>query len=697
MTLRGALARVLAQLALAAALLQPAGFAQAAPPAGWKTTGFAIDATDLRLRAVLEQFARVYDVRLSYSVKGDKVLKGRFKGDSGTEFLNRLAAAAPFRWFVYNDTLYVVAADDNASLRLDVGEDAVQDAKAALVGVGLYDERFGWGELPDTGTVIVSGPRAYVNLARDILMPDERRADAKARRVMMFRLKYASVNDRVINVRGQTETIPGVKTILSNLLFGPSSPGKLADVPELDAGSSKRSRLPKVGAGGAREVGHERGREGAGGSTFMPIFAPPAGTPPAAGRTSSEGHADRSEPRSRGEDERRPRIEANPALNAILIYDTADKRAMYAELIAQLDVQPQQIEIEALIVDIDRNRLAEMGVEWGVRAGAVNAVVNATATDSLGATLPVAGATLLISDAARFYARLKAMEANGEAKVLATPTVLTIDNVAAVLDLSQSAYVSLVGERVADLADVTAGTMLRVIPRIIREGPATRVHLEVDIEDGSLDNQAAGAKNSNVNVTRSTISTQAIIDSQQTLMIGGYRAERLSTDKQKVPVLGDLPLVGGLFRTENRSASTRERLFLLTPRLTSTAGTPAVATSKAAARGREAAREAGIASNLPPPPPSAPMGAPLLPLPAPAPVREKPALQAAERPGARRAEEARTACAGPHGSRSDAGAAARYPTAAGRPAGRHVAVGADSGRRLAGAGRSSAMSFVEKF
>ena len=605
-------------LAMALALAMPAGAlltttpAGAAQPASWKSTGFATDASELRLRAVLEQFALVYGVRLSMNIKGERVLKGRIKGDSGEEFLNRLSQAAPFRWFVYNDTLHVVAADDNVSMRLEVGEDAVQDAKGVMVGVGLFDARFGWGELPDTGTVVVSGPRAYVNLAREILMPEHKKVESKERQVMMFRLKYASVSDRVINVRGQSETIPGMKTILSNLLYGAPSGEKLADVPAIDTDLSRRSRRLKSGGGAVREVdGGANGGVAALVNTkggFMPMLPPPGGgrtggmpteepstfraDSRADSRAESRGSS-QSGSRSGGHEKSRPRIEANPALNAILIYDTADTRPMYAELIAQLDVQPQQIEIEALIVDIDRSRLTELGVEWGVRAGAVNVDVNPGAGESLGAALPLGGATLLISNAARFYARLKAMEANGEARVLATPTVLTIDNVAAVLDLSQTAYVSLVGERIADLADITAGTMLRVIPRIIREGAATRVHMEVDIEDGALDNPGGNAKGGagNVNVTRSTISTQAIIDTQQTLMIGGYRAERMATDRQKVPLLGDLPLVGGLFRTENKSRSTRERLFLLTPRLLGTSAITAPAISATRARSRDVAPE----------------------------------------------------------------------------------------------------------
>ena len=552
----------LLRAAIVCASLLGAGSALGAVPASWKDTGFAIDASGMTLQNVFEEFGRVYGVRLSYGLPQDVLAKGRLKASGGVEFLDRLAQPYRFRWFVYNDTLYIVPRDDNASVRLQVGQDAVQDAKQALIGIGLFDSRFGWGELPDEGIVIVSGPRAYVDLARSILLPDDKKVAMAGRQVMLFRLKYASATDRVINSRGRSETVPGVKTILSNLLFGHGSAEKISDArSRMDIDSFKRSRMPKVEKGGAREVGDSL--FGRGGS-----HAQEDGDESVSGRSAKSGYGGDS----------RPRIEADPSLNAIIIYDNGSKRAMYQSLIEQLDVEPQQVEIEALIVDIDRNRLSELGVEWGARSssGKVNTVFNSGPPESKGTALPLPGSTLLISNAAMFYARLKAMEGNGEAHVLATPTVLTLDNVAAVLDLSQTRYVPLLGERYADLADITAGTMLRVIPRIVHDGPSPRVRLEVDIEDGTLGNN----NTADASVTRSTISTQAIVDVQQTLVIGGYHAESLSSNKHKVPVLGDVPLFGGIFRGETQSYGTRERLFLITPRLVGSKGTPASVQSR---------------------------------------------------------------------------------------------------------------------
>lgn len=556
-------------VAMIVAALLSAAAVQATTPASWKDTGFSINANGMTLRDVLNEFGQTYGVHVAVSVQDKGVLKGRLKADSGTEFLDRLMHAHDFRWFVYSGTLYIVSRNDNLSVRLEVGEDAVQDAKSALIGVGLFDSRFGWGELPDEGIVLINGPREYVNLARDVLLPETKKQTFKGKQVMVFRLKYASASDRVITTRGQKETIPGLKTILSGLLNSDGLDKSADSRDKFDVASEKRSRTGKIGKGGARETG---------GNTRL-----------AGGR--GQGDADEADDTTRSAKpktpprEDRPRIDADTSLNAIIIYDSASKREMYQALIAELDIEPQQIEIEALIVDIDRSKLTELGVEWGVRSGNTLATVNGGSGDSRGFELPIPGSTLLISNAARFYARLKAMENTGDANVLAKPTVLTLDNVAAVLDLSQTAYVPLIGERVTDLANVTAGTMLRVVPHVVRDGTHSRVRLEVDIEDGSL-----GEPGLKSNVTRTTISTQAIIDMQQTLMIGGYHVESTSKNQQKIPVLGDVPLVGGLFRSNTELHSNRERLFLITPRLSGTTGVAAAARSRVARSAREVAQ-----------------------------------------------------------------------------------------------------------
>ncbi|MEB0134870.1 type III secretion system outer membrane ring subunit SctC [Actimicrobium sp. CCC2.4] len=567
----------------------------AAVPASWKATGFGINASGMTLSDVLQEFSTTYGVKLKNTMSTDAVLRGRFQGSNGSEFLDRLAAKYSFRWFVYNDTLYVGRSSDVTSMRIQVGEDAVLDSKAALTGLGLFDSRFGWGELPDEGAVLVSGPRQYVDLVRETLLPtgESKKNGITEKQLMVFRLKYASATDRTISTRGQADNIiPGVKSILSGLLNAQGSQG-FSSPDDFSVGSDKRSRQGKSGRGGAKELTTSP-RTGESSRTLL-ASARDYNTNP----RNEDGDTDelKRSPRSKMPS---VRIDADQSLNAIIIYDSGNKRAMYQALITELDIEPQQIEIEALIVDIDRSQLNQLGAEWGFNAGSVSATFNGMSTDSKGASLPVSGSTLLIKNAANFYARLNAMENKGDARILAKPTISTLENIAAVLDLSQSRYLPLVGERVVDLANVNVGTMLKVTPRIVREGPLTRVRLDINIEDGAFSADAA----SSTNVTRSTITTQAIIEPQHTLLIGGYHSEAKTQSRQKIPVLGDIPVIGGLFQNNADSINNRERLFLITPRISGLTGLQANRQSSLTEKARDIL-QADRASQLVPQSPSA--------------------------------------------------------------------------------------------
>ncbi len=115
--------------------------------------------------------------------------------------------------------------------------------------------------------------------------------------------------------------------------------------------------------------------------------------------------------------------------------------------------------------------------------------------------------TLFVSDFKRFFADIKALEGEGTASIVANPSVLTLENQPAVIDFSQTAYITATGERVADIQPVTAGTSLQVTPRAVGHQDHASIQLVIDIEDGHVetnnDGQATGVK-------RGTVSTQCI-------------------------------------------------------------------------------------------------------------------------------------------------------------------------------------------
>jgi type III secretion protein C len=140
-----------------------------------------------------------------------------------------------------------------------------------------------------------------------------------------------------------------------------------------------------------------------------------------------------------------------------------------------------------------------------------------------------------------------------------------MDNMEALLDLSQSAYFRLVGERTADLRSITVGTMLKVTPRTFDDGAGTGIRVAVQIEDGVIQN--SGDHGAIPKVLRNSILTEAVVRTNEAIVIGGYRRDHVEDRKSAVPLLSTLPVIGRLFQTEAAGRNNRERLVILTARV----------------------------------------------------------------------------------------------------------------------------------
>ncbi len=271
-------------------------------------------------------------------------------------------------------------------------------------------------------------------------------------------------------------------------------------------------------------------------------------------------------------------MQADPRLNAIIVQDIPDRIPIYRQLIEQLDVPSTLIEIEAMIVDVNSDNVSELGVTWGAKAGnATFGYSDFGLSPSNGLPLDAAASlspgTLGLSVTNVLAARLRALETKGAANILSQPSILTADNMGALIDLSDTFYIQTTGERVATVTPVTVGTSLRVTPRYIEgSGDRRRVELTVDIEDGRIqDERKIGSLPT---VRKSSISTLAIVGDGQTLLVGGYNSSQDSQQVDKVPGLGDIPLLGALFSSKSKTSQRRERLFLLRPRVVSIEGSP---------------------------------------------------------------------------------------------------------------------------
>lgn len=513
-------------------LLAPLQSPLAAIPAEWKNTAYAYEAEHKPVRDVLEDFAQTFGTQLQIDGLLEGNVNGKIRANTPQSMLDRLGVEHRFQWYMYNNTLYISTLDQQESARLEVSAETVADLKQALTDIGLLDSRFGWGELPDDGVVLVSGPKRYIEQIKNF--SSQRKSPDEKQSVLTFPLKFANAADRPIDYRGEKLVIPGVASMLRGLLE-PRDASALSSMNPRPTSSSQPSPitpiLPRLG---------------------NPMLDQMLGSQASLGQTGPSMALTSRAPPARG----KIRVEADVRNNAVLIYDLPERQAMYRELIAQLDVARKLVEIDAIILDIERTQLREFGVNWGFQNSRFRAGVNMA---------PGTSAQISIENRDRFYADIRALEAKGLATMVSNPSVLTLENQPAVIDFNRTQYLT-AGVENATILPITVGTSFQVVPRVITSRGSHQVYLAVDIEDGNFDE--SNPERIGPDVRRGKVSTQAVMAEKRSLVVGGFHVTESADQKNKVPVLGDIPLLGkALFSSTQRKNNRRERLFILTPRV----------------------------------------------------------------------------------------------------------------------------------
>ncbi len=570
--------------------------ARSAPPPPWPEAPYTYFANNVRLAALLQEFATGFSLSVNLAPGLDSSVNGRFNASSPGDFLSRLGAMYGFSWYVQSGVLHIDRLSDQQvrALPLPVG---IGPVRQVLIDLGVVEPRFGWSELPSQGLVMVSGPPGYVARVEGALrqMPTVNTAQT----VSVFRLRYASADDRVIQQGQRTLAQPGLARVLRQLMLGGTAlsgglqePGASGEV--LAPGAGPLAALPTLpqattmGPAG----GGDRGQPGTPGpepgslspaspstgataaqrapadkATAVTVAAAAAtGTPP--WPVAPTGYGPVANLQVGGDARvRLPSIQTDQRLNALIIQDLPERMPLYERLIAQLDVPTPLIEIEALIIDVNSERIRELGVNWAISGEGFSLGLGPTSSQpgagTFGFSLSGSASTLSAAAGTRLLAQVRVLETQGDARIQSRPSVLTLDNLGALLDLSETFYVRVMGERFASVSPVTAGTSLRVTPRLI-DGEQASIQMAIDIEDGQIQDRQIDTLPT---VRRSTVSTQAIVRHSESLLIAGYSTDQAINAVQKVPMLGDLPVVGALFSTRSVTSQKRERLFLIRPKL----------------------------------------------------------------------------------------------------------------------------------
>lgn len=366
--------------------------------------------------------------------------------------------------------------------------------------------------------------------------------------VMLFHLRNSWVEDKSYTLSdGSSFTIPGVVTLLEELITGK----RLAASATTSARPGKEL-LPLEGVPTKDDIKQR----------MLDAVAP----------TSTFGAAPVSTQQNISSASGGPIIIADVRQNAVVIHDDLDLYEYYRQIVEGLDEAGIAVEISALIVDVAKNRIDELGIDWSY-----NNAGNAFGFGALGDSLTDSGAIALslgrgilenaiTGGLSGLIAKIRALETSGDSRILSLPSVLTLDNLEATIDSSERFFLPVTAHQDASLYPVTVSTRLRVTPHVIEDEDGTNsIQMIIAIQDGAIENNPDQQIMGLPTVRENTINTQAVVEHGQSLLIGGQVHRTETSGSTKVPLLGDIPILGSAFRSE--STSTREfvRLFLIRP------------------------------------------------------------------------------------------------------------------------------------
>jgi type III secretion protein C len=555
-------------LALAAVVMLAASTVALAAPMPNAGRNVSITAREQPIGVFLQNLFAAIDVpaTISGDLKGN--VNGTFVGPAD-KVLRDVARVYSLITYYDGSVMHVVPSADLTQRTFALNAAAGDRLLRSVNELGLPDARNYLTRTSD-GNMFARGTRRFVEQIDDLLRAAQAQQVAPTQNsgvadFRVFYLRYAWAQDTTMAVGGRQVVIPGVASILRSLV------GAYQYAP-IGREVLLKPTLPSLKGKGlaGQGVSHQEGKRTPAEARNDAVDVLVA----ALARTAQAAEAPQQQQTTMPEG-MQVHIEADPRMNAVIVRDLAERLPRYEQLIAALDVEPQTLEIEATIIDVNTDKARELGINWRWN----NDGREASFSGSVPTIGPGGIASAVLGSAGQFLARIRALQTEGVARVVSSPQVVTLSNVEAVFDNSSTFFVRVAGREQVDLFNVSAGTQLRVTPHVFRDRDQTRIKLLVNVEDGTLSNRQVDQIPV---VDRSTVNTQALIAEGESLLIGGMVRETNASGEDKVPGLGDVPVVGNLFKTTTKQTARIERMFLITPRMAGTRPAPASTTLRSA-------------------------------------------------------------------------------------------------------------------
>ena len=540
----------------------------------WNRQGFSYAAEDKPLTELLRQLCAAQSIPVVISDKVEGTVNGKFTAVEPQALLESLAAAYGLIWFFDGDVLYIY--DDSEIDSQIINAPGLDFDQLDRI---LRDLQIDFGQPRNSlrmteELVSVAGPPRFVKLVAEVisglLSSDTAIPDA----IEVYPLKYAWAYDTKFESNGTQLTVPGVATVLQQLLPSYAS-GALGM-----AGSSAQPTLPTTVAKLT--------------STSLPNpYSATSGAPEPqvrralpASSTVPGGTSVPAEPA--GVSDFDPLITYDIRLNAVIVRDTKARLRSYRDVIAALDKPVRIIQIQASIIDINVNYSLKYGNQFlftgkagsfrgsasllAPAADGQSSITDATASliDSAGDVIRSGGlnfSSIVMTNAIDFINNIQLLEQDGMANILSQPTVVTLNNLEAVIQRQQTFYVKVPGTYTTDLYDISAGTVMKVTPHVIEDGNQFAINLIVNIQDGEIEPETGRQVENLPLTTQDSLNTRAVLRENNSLLIGGLVREERSTDESGVPTIRKIPVIGFFFKQRARTLVRMKRLFLITPKL----------------------------------------------------------------------------------------------------------------------------------
>jgi type III secretion protein C len=472
-----------------------------------------------------------------------QTVSGKFVVSSIDELFNSLGRLYGFEWFKFAGNVYITPKDiETKTITIDSA--MISNVMQYLNELNIVNPKFPITAVPGDNKIIISGPSDYINLVTKKIQQLGLRTNQD--QLMVFRLKYASAIDTVYFINNQsaavnntiasnqTLTVPGVATILTGLLNS-GNPGTTPI-------SSKVKDSTQTSA---------------------------ESTSPTLAKASS------------------PTIQADERTNSILIRDSYANYSLYNNVITALDIPTPLIQIDVYTISVNQNKLNTFGASWVASTNGISGGYNASAIqDALvrigsGLINPLTNQTV-ISNVPGFLLGLNFLANNGILQQVSQPSLVTTDSLPAIMSSNETIYLPTVTSQSSSttqnsttsttsanngLGQIQTTRSLLIVPHVIQNSPHgdKKVQLNINLQDGNF--SAIQASSGSVGLLQSNINTQVVLVNGQALLLAGDTRTVTETVVTQVPGLGDIPLLGWLFKSKRTVEYNRRSFYLVIPKI----------------------------------------------------------------------------------------------------------------------------------